>query len=280
MAVQERQDEKRHLIRVPQRDIYIHRSLDEKLSLSYGDAEHLLHKIEDIEQVLGNLMLPTQASTDPERSCSICRKLHLLWARMTGFKVLLLTIIIQLLSLVVMTSVDTRKHAQESSSMMASCTALAILQVMNLLLVILISARLMKEMTLKHVSPVMFLGTYITTLFLFSGLYTITYILEPSSWYSVEQDVDGNPGGIMILYAKFLFYSASTSSLCGSSDAVPKGWHNMILSSIQMITSFIYFACVLCNAWYSLKHQAHEFHPRYGSMMQSTRRRLSKVQAV
>ncbi|KAL8611608.1 hypothetical protein ACOMHN_062886 [Nucella lapillus] len=48
-----------------------------------------------------------------------------------------------------------------------------------------------------------------------------------------------------MLYSKFLFFSVSTATLCGSDNVLPKEWYNCLFTALQMLMSFVYFASIL-----------------------------------
>ncbi|XP_076472603.1 uncharacterized protein LOC143302004 [Babylonia areolata] len=90
-----------------------------------------------------------------------------------------------------------------------------ILQLINLFFIVMVSARLVKQLKKHRVSTVSLAQSYVSTLLLFAGLYTLTYRLQPRSWKFIEEELETDPILVIVLYSKFLFFSVSTATLCG-----------------------------------------------------------------
>ncbi|XP_012941509.1 uncharacterized protein LOC101860759, partial [Aplysia californica] len=164
--------------------------------------------------------------------------------------VTIITLCLQVFNLLVLTVIDAwpRHDTGEHQFMVASSTTMIIMQVLNLILIILASGRLVKQIYRHSVNNFFLAQAYLATLLLFAGIYTTTYRMDVShtrSWKFVNEDLNEDPAQVFVLYAKFLFYSISTATLCGSDNVLPVEWYNCIFAGIQMLLSFCYFASIL-----------------------------------
>lgn len=161
--------------------------------------------------------------------------------------VTIITMSLQLLNLLVLTVIDAwpRHEKGEQQFLVASSATMIILQVLNLCLLVMASGRLLKQIYRHSVNNLFLAQAYLATLLLFAGIYTTTFRLQRESWRFVNEDLNGDPAHVFVVYAKFLFYSISTATLCGSSNVLPLEWYNCIFAGIQMLLSFCYFASIL-----------------------------------
>ncbi|GFS12677.1 hypothetical protein ElyMa_003117500 [Elysia marginata] len=61
----------------------------------------------------------------------------------------------------------------------------------------------------------------------------------------MNENLTSDPIQVFNLFFKFLFYSISTATLCGSDNALPVDWYNHLFAGTQMLLSFCYFASIL-----------------------------------
>ncbi|XP_067659468.1 uncharacterized protein [Haliotis asinina] len=132
--------------------------------------------------------------------------------------------------------------------LIVSASSMILLQVLNLIALVYTSVLLAKLLLRHRVTAFVLAQSYISSLFLFAGLYTLTYRLQPDSWKFIQEDLVSDPVFVVVLYAKFLFFSVSTATLCGSDNALPKDWYNCIFAAAQMLLSFVYFASILSQS--------------------------------
>ncbi|XP_033764267.1 uncharacterized protein LOC117345308 [Pecten maximus] len=123
-----------------------------------------------------------------------------------------------------------------------------VLQLVNLILIMFSSVKLARQLVGRRVNGILLIQSYFASVFLFAGLYTVTSRLQPGSWKDIRESVEENPGLIIALYTKFLYFSVSTATLCGTASTSPYEWYNFIFVSLQMLLSFMYFASVLGHA--------------------------------
>ncbi|XP_069117505.1 uncharacterized protein [Argopecten irradians] len=110
------------------------------------------------------------------------------------------------------------------------------------------SVKLARQLVGRKVNGILLVQSYFAAILLFAGLYTVTSRLQPKSWKDIRESVEEDPGLIIALYTKFLYFSVSTATLCGTASTSPYEWYNYIFVSLQMLLSFMYFASVLGHA--------------------------------
>eukprot|EP00105_Crassostrea_gigas_P014060 XP_011430604.1 PREDICTED: uncharacterized protein LOC105330542 [Crassostrea gigas] len=120
-----------------------------------------------------------------------------------------------------------------------------LLQVLNLVVLLISSVKLVKQLFLKEVSGLLLAQSYVAAILVFSGIYTLTKRLQPDSWKFVREETWKDPALIVEMYCQFLYFSVSTATLCGTAEVTPNKWYNYICVSFQMLLSFMYFASIL-----------------------------------
>ncbi|XP_062505347.1 uncharacterized protein LOC134182042 [Corticium candelabrum] len=129
-----------------------------------------------------------------------------------------------------------------------SLVVLVIFQTINLLVVILTSVKLTKQV-MHHTASASFLfQSYASTLLLFAGMYTLLYRIETTCFTHVI-DLEGEKSLLIVeLFLKMLYLSSSTGTLCGACKISPEVWYSIMLVMTQMLLSFVYFASILSQA--------------------------------
>ncbi|GFO01406.1 hypothetical protein PoB_002791100 [Plakobranchus ocellatus] len=111
-----------------------------------------------------------------------------------------------------------------------------VLQVANLIILILATGRLAKQVIHHAVNSFFLAQSYLATLLLFAGFYTLTYRLDKHSWRFLNEDLTSDPIQVFKLYLKFLFFSISTATLCGDKIHVEeKQLHSVRLRGVMTI---------------------------------------------
>lgn len=178
----------------------------------------------------------------------MCRKCRELLNKITGTKAVIFTIVLQGLNILIQTFMDIWARKDDNIILVVSGLTMIFLQVVNLVLIVVKSAQVAKQLLDRKVSGIMLAQTYFASILLFSGIYTVTKRLKPDSWKYLREDITDDPVIIIVLYCRFLYFSVSTATLCGSSAVLPNDWYNYIFVSVQMLLSFMYFASILGQA--------------------------------
>ncbi|XP_063410285.1 uncharacterized protein LOC134693403 isoform X1 [Mytilus trossulus] len=244
----------------------LHRSKrDEGMNLNYLQTLQLIQNLEETSDILRSYLSEIDADLEKKQASReqssgtptygnrcrdyMCKKCLSVLRTVTGTKTIIFTVILQGINLLIQTIIDFLPQNDTNAVLEASSATMIILQLINLVLIIITSTNLARQMIsgIQPVSWIFLIQSYIATLLLFAGLYTITKRLKPSSWKYLREDVD-DPVYIAIIYCKFLYFSVSTGTLCGNVDITPYDWYNCIFVSMQMLLSFMYFASILGHA--------------------------------
>ncbi|XP_048754539.1 uncharacterized protein LOC125665757 [Ostrea edulis] len=226
------------------------------VQLSHYEALKLAHQLEAtsalLRAYLGDFELShTQSETSTsERSQSGCidclkRKCERVLDKVTGLKIIIFTVVLQGFNLLIQTLIDIWPEKDDYIELVVSCLTMILMQVLNLILLLISSVKLVKQLFLKEVSAVLLAQSYMAAILVFAGIYTLTKRLAPDSWKDVREDVHKDPALIIEMYCQFLYFSVSTATLCGTASVTPNKWYNYICVSIQMLLSFMYFASIL-----------------------------------
>ncbi|RUS78541.1 hypothetical protein EGW08_013684 [Elysia chlorotica] len=222
------------------------------VKISSAQLSELLHSIDETKQILKSLCKPHYES---EVSSPAPRRIKSWWGRhcwpskrrFLYRNITMITVILQFLNLMMLTVIDVlpRHLVEEYKMLVASSATMITFEVANLIILILATGRLAKQVFRHSVNSFFLAQSYLATVLLFAGLYTLTYRLNKKSWKFMNEDLTSNPIQVFKLYLKFLFYSISTATLCGSDNALPVDWYNHLFAGTQMLLSFCYFASIL-----------------------------------
>lgn len=182
-------------------------------SEAVNQARLILHRLEEAENIIRDSILPYNEEADT-------------------------------LNLIILTLIDIFPGQNKNRTIILSAVIMISLQLSHLVLVILTSVELARKLLSHSGNGFLLCQSYISTILLFSGIYTVTFRLNPKGWKFVDENIN-DPVQVVELWSKFLFLSVSSGTLCGSSSFLPKVWYNNLLVSIQMLLSFIYFASIL-----------------------------------
>ncbi|XP_032224912.1 uncharacterized protein LOC5500621 [Nematostella vectensis] len=160
-----------------------------------------------------------------------------------------ITVVWQFMCIVALTVLQTFTHklkGKEKLAFVLTITIMVLFQAVNLLLVFITSVKLTKQF-LHHTVTRSFLGqSYLSMTLLFAGLYTLLYRIDKSSFKDLGGlGLQGDVLYSVILFIKMLFYSISIGTLCGAGHIVAATWYAQMITGLQMLMSYVYFASVL-----------------------------------
>ncbi|XP_070206939.1 uncharacterized protein [Littorina saxatilis] len=222
------------------------------VQLSYEQAQDLLKVLDNTRYVLETFVEQAQhgdgAVTGGRR-----RRARGWWAfncfparrRTVAKYILIITAIIQAMNLVVVSVIDVWPKRDNQTVLIGTGITGICLQFVNVFFFVMVSVRLVRQVHKHKVSILLLAQSYVSTLLLFAGIYTFTYRMGPGSWKFIQEELDKDPILVVVLYSKFLYFSVSTATLCGSDNVLPKLWYTCLCTALQMLMSFVYFASIL-----------------------------------
>ncbi|CAI8017386.1 hypothetical protein GBAR_LOCUS10562 [Geodia barretti] len=113
---------------------------------------------------------------------------------------------------------------------------LTTLQAAHLFLVLFVSFKVAKQVVHRTASGSLVAQSYLSTVLLFAGLYTLIYRLDPEGWKRVSE---GNISSPILLFLRMLFFSVSTATLCGTSVIEPIQWYINLFVGLQVLLSHL-----------------------------------------
>lgn len=166
---------------------------------------------------------------------------------------LLLTVFWQVLNIAAVSIAEAFKsqskgedRKKEKDIFLASIIVIVTFQALNLLLVVFTTIKLTKQVMHQTVTK-SFLGqSFLSTTLLYAGLYTLVYKIDNKAFSNLS--LAKGPLNTPLVFFKLTFFSISTATLCGIASVLPDMWSAQLITSTQMMMSYIYFASVLYMA--------------------------------
>ncbi|OWF41238.1 uncharacterized protein LOC110462753 [Mizuhopecten yessoensis] len=230
----------------------------EGVQLSYYQTVKLLENLEESSETLKQYLEDlNESSQENDRDTTtinssmrqrFCQKCLRALQQITGTKTIIFTLLLQGINLLIQTIIDIWSKKDDDNAIVVSCVTMIVLQLVNLILIMFSSVKLAQQLVGRKVNGILMVQSYFASILLFAGLYTVTSRLKPGSWKDIRESVEESPGLIIALYTKFLYFSVSTATLCGTASTSPFEWYNYIFVSLQMLLSFMYFASILGHA--------------------------------
>ncbi|XP_064383836.1 uncharacterized protein LOC135332854 [Halichondria panicea] len=128
---------------------------------------------------------------------------------------------------------------------LASNIVMTVFQFVHLMLVFFISVKLVKQVVHRSASGSLLAQSYLSTVLLFAGLYTLQYRLDFGHGWVIGTGSTAFIEEPLQLFLRMFYLSVSTATLCGTSQVEPIVWYSSLTISIQMLSSFVYFASIL-----------------------------------
>lgn len=229
-----------------ERDRRLHR--DPVVNISFEQLEELLTALDSTSDMLRQIGLNSvelESLTRQRRSHKIPRFItrHLLLG----------TVIWQILNIVAVVITEAfannskgDEKEEDKTVYYVSVGVIVVFQAANLLLVILTTIKLTKQIMHQTLTKSFLAQSFLSTTLLYAGLYTLVYKIEPSSFQHLTGAKD--PLSTPRVFFKMVVFSISTGTLCGSSSIIPDMWPAQLIASTQMLMSYVYFASVLYMA--------------------------------
>lgn len=167
---------------------------------------------------------------------------------------LLITLVWQALCIGILTIIDETagKKAHEidkNAFFKASVALMIVFQVSHLAVIITASIKLTKQIAHRTVSVWFLAQSYLSTILLFGGLYTLIFRLKADSWAGVSLEGLDETDSLYILLAfvRLLFFSIVTMTSTGYGSIHPTRTYNYILVSVQMLCAVLYTTSIFAK---------------------------------
>jgi len=210
----------------------------EKLKVILGLVRNIKEEMDEIEQRLGGRLVTRKPKPDPFLRPWLVDRLLLfsfLWQ-------LLSVVAVEVLSL---TLTQTYRYYLDIAVII-----MAVFQALQLVLVMITSVKMVKQMVHRTVSAWFLAQSFLSSVMLFAGIYTIIYRLNPSAFYGVLVPNGNAEISNIILYVNFLCFSTGAMST-GISNIFAIVWYAQLLVIGQELLSVLYWTAIL---GYGLDH--------------------------
>jgi len=122
-------------------------------------------------------------------------------------------------------------------------------QLLHLVFVVVTSIKLCKQVMHKTASPLFVVQSFLSTIFLFAGLYTLVHRIEDSSFVGFD-DLNLNSNAPYVsfqIFIKFLYFSTATMTTVGYGDVTPVLWYTELLVTFEMFLSVTYSVVIFAQ---------------------------------
>eukprot|EP01112_Ceratiomyxa_fruticulosa_P010129 TRINITY_DN2672_c0_g3_i1.p1 TRINITY_DN2672_c0_g3~~TRINITY_DN2672_c0_g3_i1.p1 ORF type:complete len:332 (+),score=44.81 TRINITY_DN2672_c0_g3_i1:883-1878(+) len=133
-------------------------------------------------------------------------------------------------------------------------------QLIHVLAVIITSVKLTKQVLHRTARPIFVFQSYLSTIVLFTGVYTLVYRITTSSFNGIHQSGDGTVP-ILILFVNFLYFSVCTMSGVGYGDIVPGTWYSQLVVIFQMFLAVVFTVIIFAQGLHHFNKDEMEIKP-------------------
>eukprot|EP01147_Barroeca_monosierra_P010429 gene10429-2560_t len=171
-------------------------------------------------------------------------------------RLLLLTIIWQILNVGILTLLDRRipqkklkDHIVEDPAMLAGVIIMVVFQTIQMIVIVIASVKLAKQILHQTASNSFLIQSYLSTVILYAGVYTLLYRVDSDSFRGLESSLSSltSKGFIFLCFVKFLYFSVTTMTSTGFGDVSPGSWYMDLIVSTQMLISIIYTTSIFAK---------------------------------
>jgi len=216
---------------------------------SHPDRSYLA---EILDKIAAELRQPSFSNTDscngikadmskPKRKRKI--------PKLVSENIFIITFVWQFLCVLALEAIDAlMKHKtkkREKPWFILAVIIMVISQASNLILCLSVTLKLFKQYKHKTAGMRFLLHSFIATIFLFAGMYTLTAWILPDAFVGGIMEHHDSKVRALYLYSKLIFVSISTGTLCGAAHVSASLVVTELMMSLQMLLSFLYFASIM-----------------------------------
>jgi len=121
-------------------------------------------------------------------------------------------------------------------------------QLLHLVFVMVTSIKLCKQVLHKTASPMFVVQSFLSTILLFAGLYTLLHRIFPNCFYGFADFQDYGSALVSIqIYIKFLYFSTATMTTVGYGDVTPTMWYTQLIVTCEMFLSVTFTVVIFAQ---------------------------------
>jgi len=157
---------------------------------------------------------------------------------------LLLTFVWQILDVLVLTLIA---HKSELA-VDVSIGLMIFFQCLNLILIVLVSIKLVKQLLHRNASGLFLVQSYLSTIMLFAGIYMLLFRINMKTFSGLPESADRVISMEMFdIWVRFLYFSVTTMSTVGYGDIYPTMWYSCLVAMLQMLLNTLYTVVIFAK---------------------------------
>eukprot|EP00045_Choanoeca_perplexa_P009591 m.92745 g.92745 ORF g.92745 m.92745 type:complete len:389 (-) comp14961_c0_seq2:335-1501(-) len=171
-------------------------------------------------------------------------------------RLLLLTLVWQILNVGILTLVDKSlknedaiRHPAHSAGFVGGIAVMVFFQSVHLIIIVVASAKLTKQIMHHTASNSFLIQSYLSTVLLYAGVYTLLHRLDYKSFDGMEEHLEEvkQETYITLSFIKLLYFSVATMTGTGFGDIHSGKWYMDLVISTQMLLSVVYTTTIFAR---------------------------------
>eukprot|EP01126_Amoeba_proteus_P063602 TRINITY_DN8780_c0_g1_i10.p1 TRINITY_DN8780_c0_g1~~TRINITY_DN8780_c0_g1_i10.p1 ORF type:complete len:269 (-),score=39.61 TRINITY_DN8780_c0_g1_i10:91-897(-) len=164
--------------------------------------------------------------------------------------VLLFTVFLQLMSWII------SQVALGQTALDVSIGVMISFQCVHLIFIIITSVKLTKQVLHKTASSSFLAQSYLSTIMLFAGIYSLIFCLDTNAFKGIPTLADGRPEKILFIH--MIYFSTITMTSTGYGDVIPSKWYTQLIVVVQLLVAVLYNTAIFTSGvdhFYGFRHK-------------------------